>query len=224
MHRHHQYPRRLQGPSRLQAPSARMPSTHTFPPPTRPCPPTCPALSMPQTFDNAPPHTHSCCPNRLTPTPSLSPCHPPHTPPPPAHHRCVGAEWVPVLPGQSKITDLELPAVAVQQVAGLQVPVNNPSVVQEGDTLQQLLHQTLDLTDAELLRLQAAEWRVARRACAGGGRGRRGHKGCGGSIKQQARSAHAVCAVTHKARYCDLQPGCMAPCLPASLAHVPSLA
>lgn len=188
MHRHHQYPRRLQGPSRLQAPSARMPSTHTFPPPTRPCPPTCPALSMPQTFDNAPPHTHSCCPNRLTPTPSLSPCHPPHTPPP-AHHRCVGAEWVPVLPGQSKITDLELPAVAVQQVAGLQVPVNNPSVVQEGDTLQQLLHQTLDLTDAELLRLQAAEWRVARRARAGGGTRTQRAQG----VWRQYQAASQVC-------------------------------
>lgn len=126
-------------------------------------------------------------------------------PPPPCpcpttlvtHHRCVGAEWVTILPCQSKVTDLELPTVAVQQVAGLEVSVNDPSVVQEGHTLQQLLHQALDLTDAELLCLQAAQ------QVAGGAE----HVEGGGGVRWMGRTQSAQGVETLNPKLLRLQGG-----------------
>lgn len=57
----------------------------------------------------------------------------------------VGPEGAAVLAGQAKVTDLQVPLVVVQDVAGLQVPVDDPVVVQVGHPGNELLHQALDL-------------------------------------------------------------------------------
>lgn len=61
------------------------------------------------------------------------------------HCRCKGPQRAAILSRQAKVTDLQLPCVAVQQVAGLEVTVNHPVVMQVGYALQELLHQALDL-------------------------------------------------------------------------------
>ncbi len=57
----------------------------------------------------------------------------------------VGPQGAAILAGQAKVTDLEVPLVVVQYVGGLEVPVDDPVVMQVLDTLQQLPHQGLDL-------------------------------------------------------------------------------
>jgi len=57
----------------------------------------------------------------------------------------VWAQRGPILPRQSKIAYLELPLVAVQDVARLQVAVQHPVLVQVVHPTEQLLHQALHL-------------------------------------------------------------------------------
>ena len=57
----------------------------------------------------------------------------------------VGAQRGPVLARQAEVADLELAAVAVQDVAGLQVAVQHPVLVQVVHPAEQLQHQALHL-------------------------------------------------------------------------------
>ena len=57
----------------------------------------------------------------------------------------VRPEGAAILAGQPKVTDLEVPLVVVQDVGGLQVPVDDPIVMQVGNAGYQLPHQRLDL-------------------------------------------------------------------------------
>lgn len=57
----------------------------------------------------------------------------------------VGAQRGAILARKPKIADLELPLVAVQDVAGLQISVQDPVFVQVVHPLEQLQHQALHL-------------------------------------------------------------------------------
>ncbi len=61
----------------------------------------------------------------------------------------VGAQGGPELAGEAKIADLELSAVAIEDVAGLEVSVQHPVVMQVGDARKQLAHQALHLRTCE---------------------------------------------------------------------------
>ena len=67
------------------------------------------------------------------------------------HHVRVRPQRIRVLPGQAKVANLQLALVVDQHVAGLQVPVQNPVIVQVTHAAQQLQHETLHLRDRERL-------------------------------------------------------------------------
>lgn len=56
---------------------------------------------------------------------------------------CVGANWNPKSSGQAKVGQLDLALGVDEEVLGLQVPVENPVRVAEGQALQQLEEVTL---------------------------------------------------------------------------------
>lgn len=44
----------------------------------------------------------------------------------------VGSEGAAILAGQPKVTDLQVPLVVVQDVGGLEIPVDDPVIMQVG--------------------------------------------------------------------------------------------
>lgn len=61
-----------------------------------------------------------------------------------AYFMCVGANWNPKRSCQAKVCQLDLALGIDEEVLGLQVPVENPVRVAEGQALQQLEEVTLE--------------------------------------------------------------------------------